>query len=153
VIRGGRLLTIVPAFASFVAIFTKQREAHSRMPIKGKTDLLGIILAVACSIVTGTSHLGLKWTADQVNSAGALSLRIATFILLFYFLYAVGFVFYLLALRRGELSTVYPVLAVRYVWVIALSVLLFPADSLNALKVSGAVLAAAGVVLVARGGH
>lgn len=103
--------------------------------------------------MTGTSHLGLKWTADQVSAAGALSLRTATFILVFYALYAIGLLLYLMALRRGELSTVYPAMAARYLWVIALSVLLFPADSLNAYKVSGALLAAAGVVMVARGGN
>lgn len=123
------------------------------MPTKGKTDLLGVLLAVACSIVTGTSHLGLKWTADKLSAAGALSLRILTYMLVCYFLYGLGLLLYLLALRRGELSTIYPVLAARYIWVIGLSVLVFPADSLNAYKVSGALLAATGVILVARGGH
>ncbi|MGH9776945.1 MAG: hypothetical protein ACRD5I_00890 [Candidatus Acidiferrales bacterium] len=70
-------------------------------------------------------------------------------LVLAYLLMGVGLVLLLLALRTGALSTVYPVIAARYIWLVALSPVLFSTESWNLYKIVGAVLVAIGVSLVA----
>lgn len=112
----------------------------------------GVWLAIAASMVTGTAHLGLKWTADLLRQAGGFTPGVAFWLGLFYAVQGAALLLYLLALRRGDLSTMYPLLSLRYLWVVALGALLFPADTMNTWKVAGVVLVAVGVMAVARGG-
>lgn len=53
----------------------------------------------------------------------------------------------ILALRDGELSLLYPVISLTYVWVVALSVLAFH-ETLNVWKVAGVGLICCGVALL-----
>lgn len=55
------------------------------------------------------------------------------------------------ALRDGELSIIYPVIALNYVWVTILSILLFH-ETMNPLKTCGIVVIVLGVVILGRGG-
>ncbi|HEX9760756.1 MAG TPA: hypothetical protein VGA40_07535 [Candidatus Acidoferrales bacterium] len=114
--------------------------------------VVGVWLAVGTSIVTGTAHLGLKWTANAMDAAGGFTAGIAAWLAVFYVMQAGALLLYTLALRRGALSTIYPVLSLRYFWVIGLGVLLFPGDTLNVYKIAGAALVVLGVMAVARGG-
>lgn len=70
-----------------------------------------------------------------------------------YLLLGVALVVFLLALRRGALSTLYPLLAARYIWVVALAPVFFATEQLNVFKIAGATLTAVGVALVARQGR
>jgi uncharacterized membrane protein len=56
----------------------------------------------------------------------------------------------LLALRDGELSILYPVIALNYVWVTFLSMALFQ-ETLNPWKGLGIASIVAGVVILGRG--
>lgn len=69
----------------------------------------------------------------------------------------VGYVLYgsftllmVVALRHGELSILYPIISLSYVWVTALSYLIFH-DTLNPLKLTGIVVIMAGVAVLGRG--
>ncbi len=55
------------------------------------------------------------------------------------------------ALRDGELSILYPIIALTYVWVTILSVLFFH-ESLNFFKLLGVTVVVAGVAVLGRGG-
>jgi multidrug transporter EmrE-like cation transporter len=55
-----------------------------------------------------------------------------------------------LALREGQLSVLYPIIALTYVWVAILSPMFFE-DSLNALKVTGIGSIVIGVSLIGFG--
>jgi drug/metabolite transporter (DMT)-like permease len=57
----------------------------------------------------------------------------------------------ILALRDGELSTLYPIIAMSYVWAIPLSMYYF-GDKLNIWKISGIALIVGGVALLGRAG-
>lgn len=110
-----------------------------------------LLLALVSSVLTGTAQLIAKAGADRIHrlqtwqDAPALGLLFASYVVL-------GFAFlaFLLALRRGALSILYPVLAARYVWVVMVTPLFFATEVLNLYKIAGAVLTAAGVALVAR---
>ena len=113
----------------------------------GRTALL---LALACSLLTGAAQLLIKAAADRGRAAGWTDSSTLLWLLAAHILLGLGFLAFLLALRRGELSTVYPVLAARYVWVVAATPFLFSTESLTPLKLAGAALAALGVAIVAR---
>jgi len=67
-----------------------------------------------------------------------------------YALYGMFTVLMVLALREGELSLIYPIISLSYVWVTALSYFIFH-DSLKPLKLVGIAAIMAGVALLGRG--
>ncbi|MEE8201116.1 MAG: hypothetical protein V3R29_08100 [Candidatus Acidoferrales bacterium] len=123
------------------------------MSSEKKTQTSALLLAVLCSLLTGTAQLLFKWGADRLRSYGWADSPALLSFLLAYFLLAIALVVLLQALRRGEMSTLYPVLAARYVWVVTLTPFLFSTESLNLLKIAGAGLAAVGVAIVAARGR
>jgi multidrug transporter EmrE-like cation transporter len=68
-----------------------------------------------------------------------------------YSLYGMSTVLLVLALKDGELSLLYPVIALTYVWVTALSFLLFR-DHVNPFKLAGIAIIVIGVTVLGRGG-
>ena len=57
----------------------------------------------------------------------------------------------IMALRDGELSVLYPIIAMSYVWVALLSMYFF-GDHMNMFKVAGIALIIGGVALLGRAG-
>ena len=55
------------------------------------------------------------------------------------------------ALRDGELSILYPIIALTYVWVTILSVIFFH-ETLNLFKLVGIAVVVTGVAVMGRGG-
>jgi multidrug transporter EmrE-like cation transporter len=66
-----------------------------------------------------------------------------------YCLYGLSAVLLVLALRQGELSLLYPVFTLTYVWVTVLSMIIFH-DSMNAYKVAGISIIIGGVAVLGR---
>ena len=54
------------------------------------------------------------------------------------------------ALKHGELSLLYPIISLSYVWVAILSVLIFH-ETMNALKIAGICVIMIGVAVLGRG--
>lgn len=69
-----------------------------------------------------------------------------------YCLYGLSTVLLVIALKDGELSLLYPVIALTYVWVTILSVLIFH-DAINVWKLLGIGLIVTGVGVLGRGGR
>lgn len=65
-------------------------------------------------------------------------------------LYGVSTGLLILALRDGELSLLYPVISLTYVWVTILSVLVFH-EAVNGFKLAGIVTICCGVALLGKG--
>ena len=63
---------------------------------------------------------------------------------------AFGTLLMVVALRDAELSILYPIIALSYVWVTALSYFIFH-DTLNPWKLTGIVCIMAGVAVLGRG--
>lgn len=66
-----------------------------------------------------------------------------------YFLLGISTVLLVLALRQGELSLLYPVFTLTYVWVTVLSMIVFH-DTMNVFKVAGIATIIAGVGVLGR---
>ncbi len=67
-------------------------------------------------------------------------------------LYAVGAALMVLALRHGELSVLYPLISLSYVWVAILSVLVL-GEVMNPYKIGGICAIMAGVGVLGLGSH
>ena len=67
-------------------------------------------------------------------------------------LYGAGAALMVIALRHGELSVLYPLISLSYVWVAVLSVVVF-GEIMNVYKVTGICAIMAGVAVLGSGAH
>jgi drug/metabolite transporter (DMT)-like permease len=67
-------------------------------------------------------------------------------------LYGIGAAMMILALRHGELSVLYPLISLSYVWVAILSVVVF-GEVMNPYKIAGICVIMAGVGVMGMGAH
>jgi undecaprenyl phosphate-alpha-L-ara4N flippase subunit ArnE len=65
-------------------------------------------------------------------------------------MYGVSMVLLVMALRHGELSLLYPVFALTYVWVAILSVLILH-ESMNPFKLAGIAIIVGGIAVLGKG--
>jgi multidrug transporter EmrE-like cation transporter len=114
-----------------------------------------LIGAVAQILVKqGSEQLGAHITLGQVAHDPSLfvsfSLGILRNLRLFlgYMLYGVNTFLMALALKGRELSRLYPIIALTYVWVTFLSLFLLPGEHLNALRLAGIVAIVVGVSIL-----
>jgi multidrug transporter EmrE-like cation transporter len=108
-----------------------------------------MLLVLGCTIIGATAQVLIKTGASSLGpnpSVLGTAIGILTTPALFagYSLYGVSTVLLVLALRRGQLSLLYPVIALTYVWVAILSVVVFH-DSMNWLKLAGITIIVGGV--------
>ncbi len=67
------------------------------------------------------------------------------------FLYGIGAIMLILSLKYGELSVLYPIYALNFIWVSIMSPIFFPTDSMNLVKWTGVVFVIFGVSAVGLG--
>jgi multidrug transporter EmrE-like cation transporter len=113
------------------------------------------LLVVCCTVIgavaqilikKGTASLGANPT--MIDAALAMVLNPA--LLAGFSMYGVSMVLLVLALRHGELSLLYPVFALTYVWVSVLSVLILH-ESMNVFKIAGIATIVGGIAVLGRG--
>ena len=73
------------------------------------------------------------------------------FVIIGLFSYFLGSILYIIALKKGELSVLAPVLALNYVWVVLLSII-FLGESINILRGAGIFSVIIGVMIIGAGG-
>ena len=95
----------------------------------------------------------MKIGTQSAQHDGALQLLLAIFhtptLFAGYALYGLSTLVLVVALKYGELSILYPVIALTYVWVTALSVFIY-GESLNPLKLAGLGTVVVGVALLGK---
>jgi multidrug transporter EmrE-like cation transporter len=131
---------------------TSAPEAHVPDPAKRK---LAIIIVLVCTLLVAIGQYLIKLGANRLSHAGLLATMIGIFTIpqLFagYCLYGVFTVMFVYALRHGELSILYPLIALGYVWVTITAVVAFH-ESMNPLKIVGLIVIMAGVAVLGFGG-
>jgi drug/metabolite transporter (DMT)-like permease len=114
-----------------------------------------ILIVLCCTLLVAISQYLIKLGANHLSHAGLLSTVVGIFIIppLFagYCLYGVFTVLFVYALRNGELSVLYPLIALSYVWVTITGVVAFH-EPMNTLKLSGLAVIVAGVAVLGWGG-
>lgn len=113
------------------------------------TQISAIIFMLFSALFASIGQILFKFAANRTTN-------VSTFILnpyLYYggILYLIGLFFMIKALRRGELSVVYPILATSFIWVCLLSPVFFKTDIMNIKKWLGICIIILGVTLVGKG--
>jgi drug/metabolite transporter (DMT)-like permease len=111
---------------------------------------LGWISAVASVLCVIGANLSLKAGADRIERAASLEgsrAYLEPMVGLGVVLYVVSLAAWIVALRRLELSQVYPLMGAAIVTVTLVGARMF-GETLTPLRLSGAVLVALGIVLV-----
>lgn len=106
------------------------------------------LIVACCTLLVAAAQILIKIGANRLSHAGLLGTLIGIFTIppLFagYCLYAVFTVLFVYALRHGEVSVLYPIIALGYVWVTILSAVVFH-ETMNPLKVVAIAIIVAGV--------
>lgn len=113
------------------------------------------MIVLACTLLVAVAQYLIKVGANRLSHAGLLATAVGIFTIpqLFagYCLYAVFTVMFVWALRHGELSILYPLIALSYVWVTITGVLAFH-DTMHPLKIVGLIVIICGVAVLGYGG-
>lgn len=113
-----------------------------------------IFLVLCVTLVNAAAQVLIKNGANGLGHPSLIGTAIAILttpqLFFGYSLYALSMVLLVVALRHGELSAIYPVIALTFVWVTVLSARIF-GDKMNALKLGGITLIVAGVAALGTG--
>lgn len=127
-------------------------EVHVADPAKRRQAILTVI---GCTLLVALAQYLIKSGANQLSHAGLVATLIGIFTILplfaGYALYGVFTVLFVGALRHGELSILYPLISLSYVWVTITAVLAFH-ETMNPLKIVGIALIIGGVGVLGYGG-
>lgn len=126
-------------------------------PVSPALARRSLVLVFCCTLIGAAAQVLIKTGAGSLGDHPSLiktAIAILTTPQLFagYSLYGASMVLLVLALRHGELSALYPVIALTFVWVTVLSVVVFH-EELNAAKVAGIALIVVGVGTLGLGGR
>lgn len=114
-----------------------------------------VLIIIAGTFLVAVAQMLIKSGANRLGHADLIgtAIGILTIPPLFagYCLYGIFAVMMIYALRHGELSVLFPLISLGFVWVTILSVLIFH-ESLSPLKGVGIAVIVAGVATLGRGG-
>jgi len=106
---------------------------------------------VLFTLLSAAAQYLIKTGANRIGAHPALPDLMANVPLLAgLVLYGLGAVMMVLALRHGELSVLYPMISLSYVWVAIIAVVVFH-EQMNTPRIAGIVLIMAGVGVLGRG--
>ncbi len=110
---------------------------------------LAIILVIIFTIFSALAQLLWKYSTESLS----LSIKgtiLNTFLVLGFVTYAIGSVIFILALKKGELSMVFPFISLSFIWVALLSII-FLGETIAITGWIGIILIILGVSFVNRG--
>lgn len=113
------------------------------------TQMQSVGLVFCCTLLGAVAQIFMKTGVNQLQHLDPIRIVTNLPLLAGYSLYGINTLLLMLALRDGELSVLYPIIALSYVWVTILSILIFK-DNLNVWKIAGITLIIAGVVILGR---
>jgi drug/metabolite transporter (DMT)-like permease len=111
-----------------------------------------VLLVFVCTLIGAAAQVFFKLGATALQRATPFQIFTSPVLLIGYALYGLSTGLLILALRRGQLSLLYPVIALTYVWVTILSMVIF-SESLNVYKAVGLAVVIAGVAVIGRDGR
>ena len=108
------------------------------------TALTSIGLVLSCTVIGAGAQFLLHFGARTAVGDSLLNVLTHWPVLAGYFCLAINTGLFILALRKGQLSVLYPIISITYVWVILLSPILFN-ESISSYKIVGVGLIVLGV--------
>ena len=113
-------------------------------PKRNSTALTSIGLVLSCTVIGAGAQFLLRFGARNAAGDSLLDVLSSWPVLAGYFCLTINTGLFILALRKGQLSVLYPIISVTYVWVILLSPILLN-ESINSYKLVGVGLIVFGV--------
>jgi multidrug transporter EmrE-like cation transporter len=110
-----------------------------------------LALVFGCTVLGAAAQVFMKSGANQMSHAGLTGIITNLPLMTGYTLYGISTFLLVLALRDGELSLLYPVIAMTYVWVTFLSLAIFH-ETINPFKMIGVAIIVFGVAVLGRSG-
>lgn len=110
-----------------------------------ETKTWAIILVVFCGFLGAIAQLFLKIGAGRID--GTLASIISWPLIFGLFFYGIATIFFIIALKHGEVTILYPIIATSYVWVSIFS-LYFLNENITAAKWAGDALIILGVGMI-----
>jgi len=115
---------------------------------------LSVALVFLCTLLGAAAQILMKNGTQSQHAEGVVGLIVSIFssreLFAGYALYGLSTVVLVIALKFGELSILYPVIALTYVWVTALSVIIY-GEQINFFKLLGLISVISGVVVIGYG--
>ncbi len=116
-----------------------------------KAQRRAVYLVAFSTFLGAAAQMLMKLGADHaLKNPGLMGILTNIPLIAGYALYAVMTVLIVVAFKNGELSVLYPIISLSYLWVTALSFFIFH-DSLNPYKIAGLALIIGGVAVIGRG--
>lgn len=109
-----------------------------------------IALVFLCTLFGAAAQILFKFGANALVSGNPLAMMQSVPLLAGCSLYGISTGLLVLALKDGELSILYPVISLTYIWVMFLSMAFFK-ESMNPYRLLGVLVIVAGVALLGRG--
>lgn len=107
-----------------------------------KTKLWAVVLVLLCTLMTSTAQIFYKFGVKPFN---------IYLIFLGLIIYGIAAAILITALKGGDLSVLYPIIATSYIWVSLFSPVFFNSDSMNMLKWVGIVCIIIGISFIGFG--
>jgi multidrug transporter EmrE-like cation transporter len=111
-----------------------------------------IALVFGCTILGAGAQILIKTGANALTGGGVIAMLMSPHLLAGYCLYGLSTALLVLALRDGELSILYPVISLTFVWVTILSTMVFN-EAITVFKVMGVSVIVAGVAVLGKDGR
>ena len=108
-----------------------------------KIEIIAIVLVMISTILGAFGSLYLKKGSVKFNLKNLLNKKLIFGMLI----YGLSTIFFILALKKGEVSILYPISALSYIWVSLLSVKVLK-EKMNLFKWLGIILIILGVVII-----
>ena len=125
-----------------------------RVPHTKPNPKRSIFLVFLCTLLGAAAQILMKAGTQAHQGEGLLGLLVAIFtqpkLFAGYVLYGLSTALLVIALKYGQLSILYPVIALTYVWVTILSVMIYQ-EVLNPFKLIGLTTVVLGVAVLGRG--
>lgn len=115
-----------------------------------KTPISSIVLVSIAALFSAVGQIFYKLAANRLTDIWSFILN--PYVYVGILCYGAGFIFVLKALLKGEVTTIYPIMASSFIWV-ALSTAVIFNDSMSLVKWAGIVIIILGIWAVAKGGQ
>jgi len=112
-----------------------------------KNQKFAVLLMVFCTLTSAAAQIFLKFASKKLVFTSFSSL-LNPYLFAGLTCFTFGAIFLFLAFKKGELSILFPILAMGYVWISLLSPLFFSSDSMNLWKWVGVTIIIVSVSLL-----
>lgn len=120
-----------------------KESSNNKIPFKA------FLIIVLCTVFTALGQLFWKLSAKTfgISIAGTI---LNYYLILGFLSYGLGAILLIFALRKADLSVIYPFVSLSFIWVALLSIL-FLHESISIIHWAGMIAIIIGVALIARG--